>query len=55
AGGMLSLGDFLWKQGLIWFLLAAVAEVPPTVSFQLGPRRFSFFIISIFCCRRSLF
>ncbi|KAH9974557.1 hypothetical protein BGW80DRAFT_1458099 [Lactifluus volemus] len=30
-GGMLSLGDFLWKQGLIWFLLAAVAEVPPTV------------------------
>ncbi|KAH9974583.1 hypothetical protein BGW80DRAFT_1559611 [Lactifluus volemus] len=31
GGGMLSLGDFLWKQGLIWFLLAAVAEVPPTV------------------------
>ncbi|KAH9974555.1 hypothetical protein BGW80DRAFT_1444701 [Lactifluus volemus] len=31
GGGMFSLGDFLWKQGLIWFLLAAVAEVPPTV------------------------
>ncbi|KAH9974570.1 hypothetical protein BGW80DRAFT_1559605 [Lactifluus volemus] len=31
GGGMFSLGDFLWKQGLIWFLLAAVAEIPPTV------------------------
>ncbi|KAH9969986.1 hypothetical protein BGW80DRAFT_1461608 [Lactifluus volemus] len=31
GGGMLSLGDFLWKQGLIWFLLAVVAEVPPTM------------------------
>ncbi|KAH9974564.1 hypothetical protein BGW80DRAFT_147270 [Lactifluus volemus] len=31
GGGMLSLGDFLWKQGLIWFLLAAVAEVPPMI------------------------
>ncbi|KAH9969972.1 hypothetical protein BGW80DRAFT_622094 [Lactifluus volemus] len=31
GGGMLSLGYFLWKQGVIWFLLAAVAEVPPTV------------------------
>ncbi|KAH9970020.1 hypothetical protein BGW80DRAFT_623877 [Lactifluus volemus] len=31
GGGVLSLGDFLWKQGVIWFLLAAVAEVPPAV------------------------
>ncbi|KAH9969980.1 hypothetical protein BGW80DRAFT_1562420 [Lactifluus volemus] len=31
GGGRLSLEDFLWKQGLIWFLLAVVAEVPPTM------------------------
>ncbi|KAH9957061.1 hypothetical protein BGW80DRAFT_231287 [Lactifluus volemus] len=30
-GGLLKLGPFLWKQGVIWFLLAIVAEIPPAV------------------------
>jgi hypothetical protein len=30
-GGAFALGRKLWKQGLIWLLLATVAEVPPTV------------------------
>ncbi|KAH9957060.1 hypothetical protein BGW80DRAFT_230996 [Lactifluus volemus] len=34
--GMLGLGNLLWKQGVIWFLLAAVAEVPPTVFLVLN-------------------
>jgi len=31
GGGTFQLGHLLWKQGVIWFLLATVAEVPPTV------------------------
>ncbi|KAF8487449.1 hypothetical protein DFH94DRAFT_27645 [Russula ochroleuca] len=35
AGGNFALGTFLWKQGLIWFLLAALAEIPSsTLSFM---------------------
>ncbi|KAI0299462.1 hypothetical protein BC826DRAFT_33233 [Russula brevipes] len=28
---MFALGHLLWKQGVIWLLLATVAEVPPTM------------------------
>jgi len=31
GGGMFALGHLLWKQGVIWLLLATVAEVPPTM------------------------
>jgi len=31
GGGIFDLGRILWKQGLIWLLVATVAEVPPTV------------------------
>ncbi|KAF8487392.1 hypothetical protein DFH94DRAFT_25666 [Russula ochroleuca] len=31
GGGAFALGRTLWRQGLIWLLLATVAEVPPTV------------------------
>jgi len=30
-GGTFALGRLLWKQGVIWFLLATLGEVPPTV------------------------
>ncbi|KAH9974539.1 hypothetical protein BGW80DRAFT_146035 [Lactifluus volemus] len=31
GGGLLDLGNFLWKQGIIWILLAVAAGVPPAV------------------------
>ncbi|KAI0283525.1 hypothetical protein BC826DRAFT_193195 [Russula brevipes] len=31
GGGLLSLGEILWKQGIIWLFLATMAEVPPVV------------------------
>ncbi|KAI0270473.1 hypothetical protein BC834DRAFT_516165 [Gloeopeniophorella convolvens] len=31
GGSLLGLGRLLWKQGLIWFLVATVAEATPTV------------------------
>jgi len=31
GGGMFELGRLLWKQGVIWLLIAAAAEIPPTV------------------------
>ncbi|KAF8487402.1 hypothetical protein DFH94DRAFT_26034 [Russula ochroleuca] len=31
GGGAFALGRTLWKQGLIWLLLATIAEVPPVV------------------------
>jgi len=31
GGGAFGLGRLLWKQGVIWLLLATIAEVPPTV------------------------
>jgi len=30
GGGKFGLGSLLWKQGVIWLVLATVAEVPPT-------------------------
>jgi len=30
-GGTLALGRLLWKQGVIWFLLATLVQIPPTV------------------------
>ncbi|KAF8261254.1 hypothetical protein EI94DRAFT_1746440 [Lactarius quietus] len=36
SGTMFSLGKLLWKQGLIWLLLATVAEVPPAVFISLN-------------------
>ncbi|KAN0141805.1 hypothetical protein V8E53_000267 [Lactarius tabidus] len=35
-GSMFSLGQLLWKQGLIWLLLATIAEVPPAVFISLN-------------------
>ncbi|KAH9974544.1 hypothetical protein BGW80DRAFT_146286 [Lactifluus volemus] len=31
GGGLLDLGNFLWKQGIIWISLAVAAGVPPAV------------------------
>jgi len=31
SGGTFALGRLLWKQGVIWLLIATVAEVPPAV------------------------
>ncbi|KAF8489241.1 hypothetical protein F5888DRAFT_1808899 [Russula emetica] len=31
GGGTFALGRLLWKQGVVWLLVATVAEVPPTV------------------------
>jgi len=31
GGGTFGLAQFLWKQGVIWILLAAAAEIPPAV------------------------
>jgi len=31
GGGTFALGRLLWKQGVIWLLIATVAEVPPAV------------------------
>jgi len=31
GGGTFGLAQILWKQGLIWFLLATIAEIPPAV------------------------
>jgi len=36
AGGTLSLGRFLWKQGIIWLFFATIAEVPAIVMIGLG-------------------
>jgi len=36
AGGMLSLGRFLWKQGIVWLFMATIAEVPAIVILCLG-------------------
>ncbi|KAF8487444.1 hypothetical protein DFH94DRAFT_27586 [Russula ochroleuca] len=36
AGGNFALGAFLWKQGLIWFLLAALADVPSSTLIGLN-------------------
>ncbi|KAH9969965.1 hypothetical protein BGW80DRAFT_1461593 [Lactifluus volemus] len=32
GGGMLNLGNFLWKQGIIWISLSIVFGIPPVVS-----------------------
>ncbi|KAF8497018.1 hypothetical protein F5888DRAFT_1906889 [Russula emetica] len=36
SGGTFALGRLLWKQGVIWLLIATVAEVPPTVFIVLN-------------------
>lgn len=36
SGGSFALGRLLWKQGVIWLLIATVAEVPPTVFITLN-------------------
>ncbi|KAN0118624.1 hypothetical protein V8E52_005047 [Russula decolorans] len=36
SGGSFALGRLLWKQGVIWLLIATVAEVPPTVFIALN-------------------
>jgi len=36
AGGRLSLGRFLWKQGIIWFFIATIVNVPQIVFLGLG-------------------
>ncbi|KAH9990081.1 hypothetical protein BJV77DRAFT_1069105 [Russula vinacea] len=36
GGGVFALGRTLWKQGLIWLLLATIAELPPVVFFILN-------------------
>ncbi|KAH9984317.1 hypothetical protein BJV74DRAFT_587128 [Russula compacta] len=36
GGGTFGIGLFLWKQGLIWLLIATFAEVPPTVFIMLN-------------------
>ncbi|KAH9984320.1 hypothetical protein BJV74DRAFT_848439 [Russula compacta] len=35
-GGKLNIGRLLWKQGLIWLLIATIAEVPPGVFILLN-------------------
>ncbi|KAN0129164.1 hypothetical protein V8E53_013035 [Lactarius tabidus] len=35
-GTTFGMGQFLWKQGLIWLFLATIAEVPPTVFIGLN-------------------
>ncbi|KAF8491233.1 hypothetical protein F5888DRAFT_1807633 [Russula emetica] len=36
SGGPFALGRLLWKQGVLWLLIATVAEVPPTVFIVLN-------------------
>ncbi|KAF8491232.1 hypothetical protein F5888DRAFT_1076072 [Russula emetica] len=36
SGGTFALGRLLWKQGIIWLLIATVAEVPPMVLIVLN-------------------
>jgi len=35
-GGMFGLGRLLWRQGILWLLLATIAEVPPSVFILLN-------------------
>jgi len=64
ASGTFILGRVLWKQGLVWLLLATVAEVPPSVlmilnmnaSLNLMPQTPSMVVVTIAATRlyRSL-
>jgi len=38
-GGLMSLGQFLWNQGVVWLLVVIVAELTPTVFILLNLNR----------------
>jgi len=46
-GGLMGLGHLLWNQGVLWLLVAVVAELTPTVLILLNLNRTYFSLLSI--------